>query len=51
MNCSPGCNPMHGSGELPHEVMSAVCERIPCRPSVAVTAALFRAVFTDGGVN
>ena len=34
-----GLNPMHGS-KLPHEVMSAVCERLPLKPSVAVTAAV-----------
>ena len=32
-----GLNPTHASGDLPHEVMSAVCERVPVRPSVAVT--------------
>jgi tetratricopeptide (TPR) repeat protein/tRNA A-37 threonylcarbamoyl transferase component Bud32 len=32
-----GLNPMHGSGDLPHQVMSAVCERIPLKPSIAVT--------------
>ncbi len=35
-----GLNPMHGGGELPHEMMSAVCERIPVRPSVAVSGAV-----------
>jgi serine/threonine protein kinase len=35
-----GLSPMHGSGDLPHEVMGAVCERIPAKPSVAVTEAV-----------
>ena len=35
-----GMHPMHGSGDLPHEVMRAVCERDPMRPSAAVTHAV-----------
>ena len=34
-----GLHPMHDSGDLPHEVMRAVCERDPMRPSVAVMSA------------
>ena len=34
-----GLHPMHDSGDLPHEVMRAVCERDPMRPSAAVTRA------------
>ena len=29
-----GLNPLHKEGALPHEVMSAVCERVPARPSL-----------------
>ena len=35
-----GLSPMHGSGDLPYEVMGAVCERIPVKPSLAVTEAV-----------
>ena len=35
-----GLHPMHDSGDLPHEVMRAVCERDPMRPSAAVTHAV-----------
>jgi serine/threonine protein kinase/tetratricopeptide (TPR) repeat protein len=34
-----GLHPMHDSGDLPHEVMRAVCERDPVRPSTAVMSA------------
>jgi serine/threonine protein kinase len=35
-----GLHPMHDSGDLPHEVMRAVCERDPTKPSAAVTRAV-----------
>jgi eukaryotic-like serine/threonine-protein kinase len=35
-----GLHPMHDCGDLPHEVMRAVCERDPMRPSAAVTHAV-----------
>ena len=35
-----GLHPMHGSGDLPHDVMRAVCESDPVRPSAAVTRAV-----------
>ena len=35
-----GLHPLHGCGELPHEVMSAVCERDPKKPSAAVGASV-----------
>ena len=31
-----GLHPMHDCGNIPHEVMRAVCERDPMKPSVAV---------------
>jgi eukaryotic-like serine/threonine-protein kinase len=34
-----GQHPMHDSGALPHEMMRAVCERDPVKPSVAVANA------------
>src|ERR1035437_8551049 len=35
-----GLHPMHDSGDLPHEVMRAVGERDPTKPSAAVTRAV-----------
>jgi non-specific serine/threonine protein kinase/serine/threonine-protein kinase len=35
-----GVHPMHDSGPLPHEVMRAVCERDPMRPSAAVMSGI-----------
>jgi len=34
-----GVHPLRDSGDLPHEVMRAVCERDPARPSAAVSQA------------
>ena len=34
-----GVHPMHDSGGVPHELMRAVCERDPMRPSAAVMCA------------
>ena len=35
-----GMHPMQGGGHLPHDVMRAVCERDPMRPSAAVAHAV-----------
>ena len=34
-----GVHPLHASGSLPHELMRAVCELDPVKPSIAATAA------------